>query len=196
MGSSIVDRLKQLRKGAGLTQLELAERISVSRESVGKWESRKNNTIPKMEDVIALADYYGVSCDYILRGVTPERLMIVRELGLSDMAIQEMQNLKKSSYKSYGLLSALFDHQHGAIWYILDCVDKAIDTRALQMMEQKRINDNDELDEPMIQIGNGAEIEYDMVIRAMVREASEAFMQNTQMYVNEEATKYATQNHS
>lgn len=194
MGSGVADRLRQLRKGAGLTQLELAERISVSRESVAKWESR-GNIIPKSEDVITLADYYGVSCDYILRGVTPERLTIVRELGLSDMAIQEMQNLKKSSYKSYGLLSSLFDHQHGAIWYILDCVDKAIDTRTLQMMEQKRIDDNDELDKSAIQIGNGAEIEYDVVIRAMVREASEAFMQNTQMYVNEEATRYATQNH-
>ena len=138
MGSGVADRLKQLRKGSGLTQSELAERIGVSRESVAKWESR-GNIIPKTEDVIALADYYGVSCDYILRGVTPERLTIVRELGLSDMAIQEMQNLKKSSYKSYGLLSELFDHQHGAIWYILDCIDKAIDTRALQMMEQKQI---------------------------------------------------------
>lgn len=190
MVNSVADRLRQLRTKSGLTQAELAKRISVSRESVAKWESN-GKFIPKSEDIIALADYYSVSCDYILRGITPERLAIVRDLGLSDAAIQEMQNLKKSSYRSYSLISELFDCRQGAIMYILDRIDDAIDMQVLQMQEQRRLDDTGAIDEPMIQTVSGAQIGYDTVIRAMIREASEAFAQKAYEYVNEEAMKYA-----
>lgn len=188
----VSSRLRALRQARGLTQQKLSKEIGVSREVIAKWESN-GRFIPKSEDIIALADYYSVSCDYILRGVAPERLAIVRDLGLSDAAIQEMLNIKESSYRSYGFISELFDRHNGAITYILDCIDKAIDTRILQKNEQKRLEDHGELEEPVIHIGSVAEIEYDTVVRAMIREASEAFMQNACVFVDREAIKYATQ---
>ena len=57
-------RLKELRKSRGLTQEQLAAIIGVERSSVGKYESRP--IIPSSEILNKLADYFGVSVDYLL----------------------------------------------------------------------------------------------------------------------------------
>ena len=36
---TLADKLKEARKNAGLTQQELAEKLSVSRQAITKWES-------------------------------------------------------------------------------------------------------------------------------------------------------------
>ena len=36
---TLADKLKEARKNAGLTQTELAEKLSVSRQAITKWES-------------------------------------------------------------------------------------------------------------------------------------------------------------
>ncbi len=36
---NLTDRIQQLRKKAGLSQEELADRVGVSRQAVSKWES-------------------------------------------------------------------------------------------------------------------------------------------------------------
>ncbi len=56
-------RLKDLKEDADLTQKDVAEIIGVSVNHYGKYE-RGETDIP-FEKVIALADYYGVSLDYI-----------------------------------------------------------------------------------------------------------------------------------
>lgn len=59
------EKLQQLRKKSGLSQEQLAARLSVSRQAVSKWEL--NETVPDTENVIQLARMFGVSCDYLLR---------------------------------------------------------------------------------------------------------------------------------
>ncbi|MBR0142025.1 MAG: helix-turn-helix transcriptional regulator [Ruminococcus sp.] len=56
-------RLKDLKEDADLTQKEVAEIIGVSVNHYGKYE-RGETDIP-FEKVISLAEYYGVSLDYI-----------------------------------------------------------------------------------------------------------------------------------
>ncbi|MDR7855494.1 helix-turn-helix domain-containing protein [Tissierella sp.] len=53
--------LKELRKIHRYTQEEVAEKLSVSRQAVAKWES--GETVPDINNCIALAELYGVSLD-------------------------------------------------------------------------------------------------------------------------------------
>ena len=62
---TIGEKLQRLRKARGWTQEELAERVGVSRQSLSKWEA--NATLPDTANVIALADLFGVTTDYLLR---------------------------------------------------------------------------------------------------------------------------------
>ena len=64
-------RLKALRKERGITQEKLAEEISVDRSSVGKYEG-KSKVIPSEEVRQAIAEYFGVSVDYLM-GKTDNR---------------------------------------------------------------------------------------------------------------------------
>lgn len=58
------EKLVRLRKENGLTQLELAEAVKVSRQAVSKWES--GGGIPSTENLRGLSELYGVSIDYLL----------------------------------------------------------------------------------------------------------------------------------
>lgn len=58
------DRIKELRTGAGLSQMQLAKQIGVSQSAVAKWELQK--TEPTASALILLAKYFDESTDYIL----------------------------------------------------------------------------------------------------------------------------------
>ena len=63
------DRIQQLRKAKGISQEELADRIGVSRQAVSKWESEQS--MPDVEKVLLLSDYFEVTTDYLLKGIEP-----------------------------------------------------------------------------------------------------------------------------
>lgn len=58
--------VKQLREKRGMDQKELGEIVGVSDKTVSSWEI--NRTEPKMGIVQQLADYFGVSTDYLIKG--------------------------------------------------------------------------------------------------------------------------------
>ena len=65
------ERLYQLRKGRGISQEELAHTVGVSRQAVQKWEA--GAATPDLGNLSALADYFVVSLDYLVRGIEPEK---------------------------------------------------------------------------------------------------------------------------
>ena len=62
-------KLQELRKAAGLSQEELAEKLGVSRQSVSKWEL--GQAYPETEKIIELSRMFGVSLDVLLKGAEP-----------------------------------------------------------------------------------------------------------------------------
>ncbi len=66
---NMADRIQYLRKAKGLSQEELADRVGVSRQAVSKWESEQST--PDLEKIIILSDIFGVTTDYILKGIEP-----------------------------------------------------------------------------------------------------------------------------
>ena len=66
---NMADRIQYLRKSKGISQEELADKVGVSRQAVSKWESEQST--PDLEKVIIMSDFFGVTTDYILKGIEP-----------------------------------------------------------------------------------------------------------------------------
>lgn len=64
---NIADRIQTLRKARGISQEELADRVGVSRQAVSKWESEQS--LPDIDRIIALSEFFGVTTDYLLKGI-------------------------------------------------------------------------------------------------------------------------------
>lgn len=57
-------RIKQLRIERELLQKDVAAMLSVNRTTYGKYET--GDAVPPLDNLIKLADYYGVSLDYLV----------------------------------------------------------------------------------------------------------------------------------
>ncbi|QHF55015.1 MULTISPECIES: helix-turn-helix domain-containing protein [Streptococcus] len=66
---NMADRIEYLRKTNGISQEELADKVGVSRQAVSKWENEQS--LPDLEKIITMSDYFGVTTDYILKGIEP-----------------------------------------------------------------------------------------------------------------------------
>lgn len=68
----LADKIIEERKKLGLSQEELAEKLSVSRQAVSKWESAQST--PDLQKIILMSELFSVSTDYLLKDeMEPER---------------------------------------------------------------------------------------------------------------------------
>lgn len=58
------EKLLELRKKKGLSQMELAEELKVSRQAISRWEV--GSAVPSIENLKCLGKLYGVSMDYLI----------------------------------------------------------------------------------------------------------------------------------
>ena len=84
-------KLKFLRKQKGINQDEAAQLLGVSLSSYQKYEREKNSVTPSLEVLVKLADFYGVTTDYLLgrEPAQPEPNPFA-DLGLDKESEQEM----------------------------------------------------------------------------------------------------------
>lgn len=67
-------KLASLRKQKGLTQMDLAEKLNISRQAISRWEV--GAAIPSTDNLKVLSELYGVSVDYLLTAATDDSCMI------------------------------------------------------------------------------------------------------------------------
>lgn len=67
-----MERLRELRKSKGISLKELGAIIGVAESTMSLYESGKRQ--PDYETLLKLAEYYGVTVDYLLRGSEEEQL--------------------------------------------------------------------------------------------------------------------------
>ena len=63
MGLSFGERLKELRIEKNIGQVELAKTLNVSKGIISLWEN--NLREPKLSNLIILANFFGVSLDFL-----------------------------------------------------------------------------------------------------------------------------------
>lgn len=89
------DKLIKLRRQMGWSQEELAERMSVTRQSVSKWESMQS--LPDIDRILQLSKLFGVSTDYLLKDEVEEvqkeaRIYEETENSLRYVTVQEAED--------------------------------------------------------------------------------------------------------
>lgn len=63
--ATFAERFKELREAANLTQIELAEKLNVSKGTIGNYEAGVR-TPRKLEDLESIADFFQVEIDYLI----------------------------------------------------------------------------------------------------------------------------------
>ena len=62
--SALNENIRALRMARGLSQVEFAERLGVTKQCVSNWEN--DNVLPSIEMLIKLSDFLGVTTDHLL----------------------------------------------------------------------------------------------------------------------------------
>ena len=71
------ENIKNLRLAKGLNQVEFAKNLCVTKQCVSNWEN--DNVVPSIEMLCKIADFFGVSTDYLL-GRSEKRVVEVSNL--------------------------------------------------------------------------------------------------------------------
>lgn len=92
-------RLRALREERGLTQGQLGEALKVSRGSISFYEI--GSRVPDIETLSTMSQFFGCTSDYLL-GLSenrfPQNIGIGKILGLSDEAIEIIQNINEPEF--------------------------------------------------------------------------------------------------
>ena len=95
MNNIFAEKLKELREEKELTQDVLAEKLSISRSTVGMLEL--GTRMPSIEVLVKIADFFNVSIDYLL-GKPENRTEPVKHASDNDPKVQLKQLLVKAGY--------------------------------------------------------------------------------------------------
>ncbi|MBE6558785.1 MAG: helix-turn-helix transcriptional regulator [Ruminococcaceae bacterium] len=80
------ERIRKLRLERNLSQVDLAKRLNVTKQSVSNWEN--DNIQPSIEMLVKLSETFSVSTDYLL-GRDDRRYLEIT--GLSDEEVSHIQ---------------------------------------------------------------------------------------------------------
>ena len=105
---TIGERLKDLRTAQKLTLEQLAAEVGISKSALSKYESDNGKDISPYS-ILVLADYYGVSCDYLMGRTETKNHpnTALHELHLGDASIDVL----KTGKFNHRLLSELICHK-------------------------------------------------------------------------------------
>lgn len=87
-------RLKELRISHSLTQVDFAQKLSVTKQTVSNWEN--NNIQPSIDMLVKIADYFNISTDFLLGR---ETTMQINVEGLSTDEIAHINMIIKDLKK-------------------------------------------------------------------------------------------------
>ena len=82
------ERIKSLRKASKLSQVELGDKLEVTKQTVSNWENE--NILPSVDMLIRICNFFNVSTDYIL-GLDDK--VYIEITGLSLEAIKHIQQI-------------------------------------------------------------------------------------------------------
>ncbi len=82
----LADKIIELRKKAGMSQEELAEKLGVSRQSVSKWEMAQST--PDLNRILKMSEIFGVTTDYLLK----DKIDLTKPESTADIPIEDVHD--------------------------------------------------------------------------------------------------------
>ena len=94
-------RIRFLRQSRGINQVQLADKLGVTKQSVSNWEN--GNIVPSIDMLIKIADFFCVSADYLLGRDQREEnsVLTVDVTGLTPRQIEHIQFLVDDLRNNY-----------------------------------------------------------------------------------------------
>lgn len=108
---SISERLKELREERGLRQTDVASALGMHEQNYARYE--QGTRVPRIEQLVAIADFFGVSLDYLAGRIEDPRAPIAdsffrtrlverrRAMGLTQKQLAEKSGCSESSISRY-----------------------------------------------------------------------------------------------
>lgn len=91
------NRIKELRIAHGLNQVELAKKLSVTKQTVSNWEN--NNIQPSVDMLVKIADCFSTTTDYLLErnenNIINADGLTITEIAHIQQLIQDLKNAKQ-----------------------------------------------------------------------------------------------------
>ena len=88
------EKIQKLRKQRGLSQEALAEKVTVTRQTISKWESCQS--YPDFQRLVLLSDFFGLTLDELVKDIDVQE---VREKNLNSERLNsiysDVENAKK-----------------------------------------------------------------------------------------------------
>ena len=141
------EKLIVLRDRAGLSQMELAERLGVSRQAVSRWES--GDTTPTMDKLKTLARIYGVSLDWLCSDAADRELPEAAKPEADrppDDAPAGKEGEKKQKIRAIAIALAIVVIAFICVWFAARNMSNEADSTQIEDMEHEEIDipDQDE----------------------------------------------------
>lgn len=135
------EKLIVSRNKAGLSQMELAERLGVSRQAVSRWES--GDTTPSVDKLKTLARIYGVSLDWLLGdtadGEPPEAARPEADRN-PDEAPAGKEGEKKQKIRAIAIALAIIVLAFVCVWFAARNMSNEADSTQIEDMEHEEID--------------------------------------------------------
>lgn len=96
------ERIRQLRTERGWSQVELADKLCVSKQSVSNWEN--DNILPSIEMLVKIARLFSVSTDFLLG---EDSRLFLEVTGLPSACVAHIQQLVED-FKIVSVMSQQF----------------------------------------------------------------------------------------
>lgn len=90
--------LQSLRQQHGYSQEELAQRLHVARQTIGKWET--GQSLPDLENIFAICQLYSLPLDYLLR--SDDCVSAQGPTAPAEPLISFLLQAKRSTYAAHG----------------------------------------------------------------------------------------------
>ena len=100
-GVAFAKTLNKLLEEKQISTTQIIKDLPISQGSISGY--RNGTKQPTLGNIILLANYLGVDCNYLMTGVSCENSSINREIGLSELAIARIQKLKETDRMEWGL---------------------------------------------------------------------------------------------
>jgi len=142
---TLCEKLTQARKASGLTQADIAARLSVSRQAVSRWEIGQSK--PSTEKLLALGALYGVSIDQLLNTGNVEAPAVETVSALPEVESLEAVILEKRRTRAWlkyavaALCGALLILALLLILKKPDSSEKSVDVKRFTDLEVDHVGD-------------------------------------------------------
>ena len=104
-------KLKELRRKKGITQEEVAKENNISNVTYGRYELEKRE--PDIETLIKLADYYGVTLDYLCEHKTKNNIDLSSFSDMKKGCIYILEKLtEENATIVFGYMSHVLQNQN------------------------------------------------------------------------------------